>query len=147
MLEFFVVITTLAVGLLTGWWLRGTSSFGALPRQRADESEKTEVVIQQLRQLTQNVAEDVDKHQALMGQLNDELQANSDRQPEAVIGVVSKLIESNEQMQRQPNSAEQRLQNQERQIVTHATAARPDPLTTLANRRVFDYSRGTNPAS
>ena len=45
-------------------------------------------------------------------------------------------------MQQQLNSAEEKLESQAREIVTHAVEAHTDALTSLANRRAFDKELG-----
>jgi diguanylate cyclase len=51
---------------------------------------------------------------------------------------VSELVKSNGRMQSQLADYEGRLKEQSRQIEEHASEARTDPLTGLANRRAFD---------
>jgi diguanylate cyclase len=138
MLEVIAVITALVVGLALGWWMRGNDPRFVRLRARSDDAARAREALDRLRELTRNVAEDVDKHKALMGQINDELNASDAQEPTAVIEAVGKLIESNEQMQQQLHSAEETLENQAREIVTHAFEARTDALTALANRRAFD---------
>ena len=73
-----------------------------------------------------------------MGRINDELHSADEQQPAAVLRAVDKLIQFNERMQHQLNTAEEKLEDQARQIVSHAVEAHTDALTGLANRRAFD---------
>ena len=138
MFEVFVVCTAVLIGLVCGWWLRGASPRYVRIHTRSDDAARTREVLERLRELTQNVAADVDKHKALMGRITDELHASEEHEPAAVLSAVGRLIQSNEKMQQQLDSAEQKLENQARLIVNHAVEARTDPLTSLANRRAFD---------
>jgi diguanylate cyclase len=142
MLGLFVVCTALFVGFVCGWWLRGSDPrYLRICAQSADAA-RTREVLERLRDLTHNVASDVDKHKALMGRISEELHATDDQEPAAVIRAVGKLIQSNERMQQQLNSAEERLESQAREIVTHAVEAHTDALTSLSNRRAFDKELG-----
>ena len=138
MLEVVVVCTAVIVGLLGGWWLRGNDPRLHHVRPRTDEAARAREILERLRELTQNVAADVDKHKALMGRITHELHTSEDQEPAAVLKAVDKLIQSNEQMQQQLHSAEAKLETQAQQLVSHAAEARTDALTTLANRRAFD---------
>jgi diguanylate cyclase (GGDEF)-like protein len=138
MLEVLVVCTAVLIGLLGGWWLRGNNPRIQAPRSRDEDALRAREMLDRLRELTQHVAADVDQHKALMGRINDELHASEERQPTTVLNALDKLIESNERMQQQLQSAEAKLATQAQQLVSHAAEARTDPLTMLANRRVFD---------
>ncbi len=142
MLEVFVVCTAILVGLVCGWWLRGSDPRYLRIRTQTADAARTREVLERLRDLTHNVASDVDKHKALMGRISEELHASDDQEPTAVLRAVGKLIQSNERMQKQLNSAEEKLESQARQIVTHAVEAHTDALTSLANRRAFDKELG-----
>ena len=51
---------------------------------------------------------------------------------------MAKLLAANQQMERQLENAEEKLQEQAQLVKTHAAEARTDALTGLANRRAFD---------
>ena len=142
MLEVFVVCTAIFAGLVCGWWLRGANPRYQRIRTRSADAARTREVLERLRDLTRNVASDVDKHKALMGRINEELNASDEQEPAAVLRAVGKLIQFNERMQQQLHSAEEKLEDQARQIVTHTVEAHTDALTALANRRAFDKELG-----
>ncbi len=138
MLDVVVVCTAIVAGLVGGWWLRGNDPrFQRLPRE-SDQTDRAREILERLRELTRNVAADVDKHQALMGRITSELHASEDQEPATVLKAVDELIQSNERMQQRLTSAEAKLQTQAKQLVSHATEARTDALTSVANRRAFD---------
>ncbi|MHB8970316.1 MAG: diguanylate cyclase domain-containing protein [Pirellulaceae bacterium] len=138
MFEVVVVCTAVLMGLLGGWWLRGNDPRWQNGRPRTDDAQRAREILERLRELTHNVAADVDQHKALMGRITDELHASEDQEPTTVVKAVDKLIQSNERMQQQLQSAEAKLEFQAQQLVSHAAEARTDALTTLANRRAFD---------
>lgn len=138
MLEIIAICTALAVGIACGWWLRGTEHPSLRLSVPAQDAAHTREMLQRLRELTQDVASDVDRHRALMGQVREELDAAAGQQPTAVLRAVDKLIQFNERMQQQLHTAEEKLQDQARQIVSHSAEAHTDPLTGLSNRRAFD---------
>ncbi|MHB8866635.1 MAG: GGDEF domain-containing protein, partial [Pirellulaceae bacterium] len=140
MLDVVVVCTAVVVGLLGGWWLRGNDPRLHNSRSSGHDAARARATLERLRELAQNVAADVDKHKALMGRITSELHASEDQEPATVLRAVDRLIQSNEQMQQQLHSAEANLETQAQQLVTHATEARIDALTTLPNRRAFDQA-------
>ena len=138
MLEVVFICAGIFVGLLCGWWLRGNDPRFLRIRTQADEAARTREVLTRLRDVTHNVASDVDKHKALMGRLSDELNASDDQQSSSVLRTVDKLIQFNERMQQQLSSAEEKLEDQARQIANQSVEVHTDALTGLANRRAFD---------
>ena len=85
MLEVFVVCTAILVGLVCGWWLRGSDPRYLRIRTQTADAARTREVLERLRDLTHNVASDVDKHKALMGRISEELHASDDQEPTAVL--------------------------------------------------------------
>jgi diguanylate cyclase len=71
-------------------------------------------------------------------EISEELAAGLKQQPQMIVATVDKLIQANRQMQQQLATADEKLREQEREIVVHVTEARTDALTGLANRRAFD---------
>ncbi len=139
MLAVLVVLTAVSAGLIGGWWLRGadprlSASQGSAPKGTGDSHE----MLQQLRAVTRDVAADFDQHKDLMRQVKSELHALDSGDSQGVVTAVGRLIESNERMQQQLHQAEERLENQARQIEHRSMEARTDALTQLANRRAFD---------
>lgn len=138
MLELVAVCIALGAGLAGGWWLRGADPRYQRVRAQAADAARARDALERLRELTHNVASDVDKHKALMGRINKELSASDEGCTKSVLQAVDKLIQCNDRIQQQLDSAEDKLENQARQIDCRAAEAHTDPLTALANRRVFD---------
>jgi len=140
------------LGAAAGWLVRGngTTKSQPLPEQPVPPSRIPEVgsnappepdfsaaeaVMARLHQLTESVAADVGEHNSRVQEINDELASGEEAD---VVASVAKLIQANEDMQRQLHSAEERLQAQANEIESRVQEARTDALTKLANRRAFD---------
>jgi diguanylate cyclase len=113
------------------------------------------ITLSRLQDLTRRVAAEVDQHTEAVEEINAVL-SSEENDEASVVAAVSQLIEVNQRMKRQLDSAEQRLEAQAAQIESTAAAARTDPLTQLANRRamdeelarcVADFSRRGTPAT
>ncbi len=106
----------------------------------APESNKEELAKQSLahlHDLTKNVAADVGAHSDRVQAINKEL-ADGEQTSDSVLSAMSKLIEANDRMQKQLESAEDQIQQQARQMQSFEAEARTDGLTGIANRRAFD---------
>ena len=69
-----------------------------------------------LQELANRVAADVDEHSLRVEEINAQLSAGEEVSEEYVLSAVERLIAANQQMQRQLESAEEKLQTQARQI-------------------------------
>jgi diguanylate cyclase len=121
-----------AVSLI--FWLRDNQRSRWL---QEDETLFARDTIARLQDLTRKVAAEVDQHKECVEEINAQL-ANDDNDEAAVVAAVTQLIEANHRMQRQLDSAEERLETQAVQIESHAVEARTDALTQVANRRALD---------
>lgn len=147
------------VGAVAGWWMRDSGIVMPKPSPLAPPPsppvepppssvvvedakpvpsyEAVEVLMNQLQQLTASVAAGVGQHNTRVQEINAELAAAGDGQPN-VLAVIEKLVKANESMQSQLAQAETRLQDQAHEIESHVREARTDALTKLWNRRHFD---------
>ncbi len=132
------------LGAAFGWWIRGEAWAKAAARQEIPEPpvettniDTVEEMMSRLHQLTASVAEDVGQHNSRVQEINTELSTAGDGEGQ-VLAIVEKLVQANEQMQSQLQAAEDRLQQQAREIESHVHEARTDALTKLFNRRAFD---------
>ena len=95
-----------------------------------------------LHRVTNSVAGDVEEHHKQIEQLHDQLTSipSSDGQPmtEVFLNTVARAIAINEWLQKRLCAAEDKLQQQAREIESHINEARTDALTGLPNRRAFD---------
>jgi diguanylate cyclase len=116
------------------FWLRAGP---AAPAPNDEAAHFARDTIARLQDLTRKVAAEVDQHAECVEEITAQL-ASDDNDEAAVVAAVSQLIEANRRMQRQLDTAEERLQAQAVQIESHAALARTDPLTQVANRRALD---------
>jgi diguanylate cyclase len=121
-----------AAGLVVWLRMRGTT---------AKHEEEAEVfardTLARLQELTHRVAADIDHHAEEVEEINAVLE-NDENDEASVVAAVAQLIEANNRMKRQLDSAEERLEAQAIQIESQSAAARTDPLTKVANRRALD---------
>lgn len=122
---------------LGGWWLRG-STIRREAQRNSNESRRNREVFARLYELSTRVAADVGKHTNRVEEINEELASVKTSESDVVVTAVARLIQTNQQMQKQLADAQERLREQARQMESSAAEARTDALTGLANRRAFD---------
>ena len=124
-------------------------------RQDANNERSAELMAK-LATLTEGVASEVGKHSGNIEAINAELAAVKEGDAGAVIAAVQKILKANEQMQQELIVAENRLQEQQAELVAQTEAARTDQLTKITNRRaldeelkkcVLDFQRSAQPFS
>ena len=96
------------------------------------------VIFARLSELVSRVATDVDDPGSRVEEINDQSTAADRYKPAVIMDVVTRLVQTNQQMQDELTAIEDRLRQQAQQIQFHAAEARTDALTLLANRRAFD---------
>jgi diguanylate cyclase (GGDEF)-like protein len=101
-------------------------------------AEQLSQVASRLREFATTMVENVDAHQNRVQAVSEELQEVGDASSEVVLAAVSQLIDSNESMQNQLQSAKDRIQQQTMQIESAERRAETDALTQVPNRRAFD---------
>lgn len=102
-----------------------------------NEEELAKKSLAHLHDLAQNVAADVGAHSDRVHAINKEL-TDGDKSTDAVLAAMAKLVEANDRMQKQLESAEDQIQQQARKMECYEAEARTDGLTGIANRRAFD---------
>jgi diguanylate cyclase len=128
---------TLAGVAGTSWFWRSYYHQKVLVRENAQARHAADVLLC-LQELAAQVALDVGDHSSQVGEINSQLASSGQDDPAKIIEVVANLIQANEMMQMKLDSTEDKLRQQAQEIQTHATEARTDALTMLANRRAFD---------
>ena len=124
-------------GMAAAWFAaRWYSQWTFEPEDEQDQFARD--TLQRLQDLTRTVKAEVDEHSTCVEEINAQLTESLDSEDDSVLEAVSDLIEANRRMQRQLDTAEERLQAQARQIESHAVEARTDALTQVANRRALD---------
>jgi diguanylate cyclase len=123
-------------GLGAGWLLHRV--LRGAPVKLPEEQKMARAVLDRLKDLASHMAAHVGQHSSRVEEINQELTVREPQGPEGVISAVARLIESNQTMQAQLSSVEDKLHEQARLVEKKVAEARTDVLTGLANRRAFD---------
>ncbi len=133
------VILSIVVGaicLRAGWWLRGR-----LPDRQSLTGQPDEALLRdltaRLHGLSICMAANVDEHSTEVGAVDRELAQASNRNAAKIGELVDRLIQANQSVQSKLSETEGKLEKLSQKIEHHATEARTDVLTGLANRRAF----------
>lgn len=94
--------------------------------------------LQNLSHWTSEFAGDVSKYQTQLTTISQRVQGNPEAPREEILGLLTQIMQANQQLQQRLDSAEDRLESQTHQIADYLTEARTDGLTGLTNRRAFD---------
>jgi diguanylate cyclase len=125
-------------GAAISWWICWTYFHGKAQKEKNAKAHHAAEILTRLQDLATRVAVDVDEHSTRVEEINEKLAANDEQKPVIIVDVVAQLIQANQTMQKRLASTEDKLRKQAREIQIHATEARTDALTLLANRRAFD---------
>ncbi|MBN1855142.1 MAG: diguanylate cyclase [Pirellulales bacterium] len=136
-------LVALTLGFVAGWWIfskRGNSQDDVQHIRLCNE--RSLMAAGQIQDLTARVVQDVGAHSSKVERLSVELNEMSlesvPSNTQAVSIAIAKILGANQTLQGQLANAEQKLEEQAREIENHQTAARTDSLTGLNNRRAFD---------
>ncbi|MGQ9575095.1 MAG: GGDEF domain-containing protein [Thermoguttaceae bacterium] len=136
----FLILIPLATGVLLGRLLFSTRP----PQSHASQTRNTQQArrfFARLLGLVARVTGDVGRHRSQMEQLNRQLasaRSHEDQPPAAcVLKAIADILRINQRLQDRLHAAEQKLQEQARQLQLRMSEARTDPLTGLPNRRAF----------
>jgi diguanylate cyclase len=134
----------LVLGTVFGWLLRG-ARMGRPSAESVEQqlqARRLGEAMQQLRQLTGAIGQNVGQHADRVASIEQGLQKARDENPgnvqEAILLAMSEMTAANERLQGELKSAEDRLQQQATQLEAQMAQARTDALTGLVNRRGFD---------
>jgi diguanylate cyclase len=137
-LEILYGFTAAAMGALTALWVCWSHFHGKVEKEVSVKARHASDILARLQELSTRVAIDVDRHNSQVEEINEELTSADKNKPTVIIDVVAKLIQTNQEMQKKLATTEDKLRKQAQKIQIHATEARTDALTLLANRRAFD---------
>ena len=124
----------LVIGLLLGYW------FGRKAAPVADTVDRQQFLsfLRNLSNWTSEFSGDVIKYQTQLTNINERVRGGDAPPREEIVGLLSQIMQANQQLQERLDSAEQKLESQTDQISNYLTEARTDGLTGLFNRRAFD---------
>lgn len=125
-------------GLLRG---SGSDELARSQEAAANDVERASMAVDQVRDLTNAVADDLEQHQEFVTDVSEELDGvdiESQDSGVAVASAIAKMLEANNKLLTRLDDAEQKIKSQAAEIRAQHTEARTDALTGLANRRAFD---------
>ena len=142
--EFFTNGAFAAVLLCVGLAIGMTIGKRQVRQAKLDHSETQRFIglLKPLMDSTKGLANDMSEYRSVMSGVSELFRvrdtALDDKQRLATAGVLSQVVDANEQLQTKLNCAETMLKEQADEIATYMSEARTDPLTNLPNRRAFD---------
>ncbi len=125
----------LAIGLVLG---RRYVTGSALP---SHDVQRLAAILGHLVNWTHDVADDMSEYRSVMSGVSNLFRDGEpldEGRRVATLGLLSRVVEANEQLQLRLNDAEQMLKEQAGTISTYMSEARTDALTGLPNRRALD---------
>ena len=131
-----------ALGAAAACWLYRSHGQRHVLTDRIAKTRHAEEILVRLQELASRVAFDVDEHSSQVEEISNELTSADTHEPAMIVEMVAKLIEANQHMHQKLASTEDKLREQAVEIQNHASEARTDALTLLANRRAFDDEMG-----
>lgn len=122
-------LTGIAVGLWAGRLL------DARHQRRLRERQQTLLLMKELTRWTNDVSSDMNEFRELIEEFAQRLAVDADGDV-----LFSRLLVAHRKLETRLKAAESALEQQARELETHASEARTDALTRLHNRRSFDRS-------
>jgi diguanylate cyclase len=138
LIDLAFLLLAAAGGAAAAWLVGWCRAWPVVEIELDEESRFARETLARLQEVTRRVATEVDQHSSCVEEINAQLSASDDADEAAVLAAVAKLLDANQRIKRQLDTAEQRLKAQEQQIESHAAEARTDALTQVANRRALD---------
>ena len=115
MIDLCFALTVAALAGVGGWWLRGSGVRQESRRNGADGRRNREV-LSRLHEVAARVANDVGQHQSHVEEINEELVSAKTPESDVVVTAVTRLIKTNQQMQQQLATAQEKLREQAKQM-------------------------------
>lgn len=102
------------------------------------DSEQAQQFLKKLLELASSVDGEVDRHSTRIAQISRELKDGSQIDAKSVLAAAGRLIEANETLRTDLNSAKSKIQTQQQELETYMAEVRTDVLTGVGNRRAFE---------
>lgn len=138
----FLAVALLGVGLTAGLLIGRRQIHHCAAALPPAELQRLLSLLVPLVDWTRGLADDMSQYRAVVSGVSQLFRDGPERLGEhqrlATVGVLSQVIEANEQLQTRLNEAEQMLQEQAGELSVYMSEARTDALTGLPNRRAFD---------
>ncbi|MGE3776020.1 MAG: GGDEF domain-containing protein [Pirellulaceae bacterium] len=136
------VVAGLCVLFASGLLLRRILCRRADRRTPALDEQHVGKLMQNLFQWTDGLANDVSQHRRIVDSLKRQVgvveQQSRETDSAAVVRLLSKIVQANDYLQQQLDTAELTLMEQAAEITSYMSEARTDTLTGLPNRRAFE---------
>lgn len=128
----------LCLGLGIGHWLgRRRGETGQLQDQL--QFDRVAEMMNELARWTNDVSGDVTAYKTVVDDVTERFgDVAESEQPAKIVGLLSQIVQANQDMQHRLETAESTLQTQAQEIASYMAEARTDALTSLPNRRAFD---------
>ena len=133
--------TLLAIGIAIGFWMgkRTGPEVSPLTTQLAADQQQMLAVIRNMANWTSDFAGDFTRYQSTLESLTrTAADGKTVKTKEEVQKLLDQIVNANHQLQSRLDSAEEKLEQQTKQLAGDLSEARTDSLTSLANRRAFD---------
>lgn len=139
--------TFLSVGIALGYWFSKKGQQADVPpaptltppSPSLDETQQIVNAIRNFATWTTDLAGDFSRYQSTLSSLTRRAaDGTSIQTKEDVQVLLEQIVAANRQLQERLDSAEQKLEDQTKQLAGYLSEARTDGLTGLANRRAFD---------
>jgi diguanylate cyclase len=153
LLDASLAVIAFCVGFLGAYWYFRThpAPEASTPNPQLEQSdpkkiyeaERTNMAVQQLRDLAANMAQDVGAHNQLVSGISDKLGTISHDNPDHDFlfqDSLQQILTANEKLKTRLDDAERKIEAQSEELKAQQSEARTDSLTKLANRRAFDDS-------
>lgn len=134
LIEAILEVLVLSGGFLLGWWLRRAAQE---PRDRSDV-DLARKTASRMGEVARGIRDKIDRHRKEMAATLKRMADQPGVDSEAVARGLRELIESNARLQRELDSAEEKLHEQALTIDDYAARVRTDTLTQVMNRGAFD---------
>ena len=120
-----------------GWWLHGRWQEKS-PLGAHHDGTLVKELMSSLHCLSLRMAADVGEHNFRVGEVGKELETKPSLTQASVETLVERLVRANRDVQKKLSQTEDRLEQVSQKMEAHASEARTDVLTGLANRRAFE---------
>ena len=136
-MDLFIVAAITVIGFAGGWCACGYK-VRRQEKRRGEDRRLNQEMLSELRSVIDAVATDVGQHADCLDEINQGLAVAVTEEATLAAAAMAKLLMVNRRVRERLSTAESRLNEQTRAIMTHAAEARTDSLTRLVNRRAFD---------
>ena len=127
------------ISVTSGWWLCALVNPASARAESRRELKKARDSLAAILDVAQRMSDDVGVHNAQVSRINTDLSESIEEQDGTLVTkALDELLQANERLQDRLKSAEEKLENQTRELEMKKVEALTDPLTGLPNRRALN---------